>query len=164
MKIMKLSNSLSMITLIFLLGVFAISCNNVSDADIQSDAQEVIASNPELTGVQVLVQNRVATLTGVVQDDAIKTYAENQIAEVNHVTTVINQLQVVPPAPDYTALDNSLNSGIQEALKDHNTVTATVQNGVVTLEGEINERDLPTLMEKINALQAEEIVNNITVK
>ena len=164
MKIMKLSNSLSMITLIFLLGVFAISCNNVSDADIQSDAQEVIASNPELTGVQVLVQNRVATLTGVVQDDAIKTYAENQIAEVNHVTTVINQLQVVPPAPDYTALDNSLNSGIQEALKDHNTVTATVQNGVVTLEGEINERDLPTLMEKINALQAEEVVNNITVK
>lgn len=164
MKIMKLSNSLSMITLIFLLGVFAISCNNVSDADIQSDAQEVIASNPELTGVQVLVQNRVATLTGVVQDDAIKTYAENQIAEVNHVTTVINQLQVVPPAPDYTALDNSLNSGIQEALKDHNTVTATVQNGVVTLEGEINERDLPALMEKINALQAEEIVNNITVK
>lgn len=164
MKIMKLSNSLSMITLIFLLGVFAISCNNVSDADIQSDAQEVIASNPELTGVQVSVQNRVATLTGVVQDDAIKTYAENQIAKVNHVTTVINQLQVVPPAPDYTALDNSLNSGIQEALKDHNTVTATVQNGVVTLEGEINERDLPALMEKINALQAEEIVNNITVK
>jgi osmotically-inducible protein OsmY len=164
MKIMKLSNSLSMITLIFLLGVFAISCNNVSDADIQSDAQEVIASNPELTGVQVSVQNRVATLTGVVQDDAIKTYAENQIAEVNHVTTVINQLQVVPPAPDYTALDNSLNLGIQDALKDHNTVTATVQNGVVTLEGEINERDLPTLMEKINALQAEEVVNNITVK
>ena len=49
-------------------------------------------------------------------------------------------------------------------MKDHNTVTATVQNGVVTLEGEINERDLPTLMEKINALQAEEVVNNITVK
>ena len=161
---MKLSNSLSMITLIFLLGVFAISCNNVSDADIQTDAQEVIASNPELTGVQVSVQNRVATLTGVVQDDALKTYAENQIAEVNYVTTVINQLQVVPLAPDYTALDNSLNSGIQDALKDHNTVTATVQNGVVTLEGEINERDLPTLMEKINALQAEEVVNNITVK
>ena len=70
----------------------------------------------------------------------------------------------MPPAPDYTALDNSLNSGIQDALKDYNTVTATVQNGVVTLEGEINESDLPTLMEKINALQAEEIVNNITVK
>ena len=161
---MKLSNSLSMVTLIFLLGVFAISCNNVSDADIQTEAQEVIQANPELTGIQVSVQNRVATLTGVVQDDAIKTYAENQVAEVNHVATVINQLQVVPPAPDYSALDNSLNSGLQDALKDHSTVTATVQNGVVTLEGEINERDLPALMEKINALQAEEIVNNITVK
>lgn len=161
---MKLSNSLSMVTLIFLLGIFAISCNNVSDADIQSEAQEVIQANPELAGIQVSVQNRVATLTGVVQDDAIKTYAENQVAEVNHVATVINQLQVVPPAPDYSVLDNSLNSGLQDALKDHNTVTATVQNGVITLEGEINERDLPTLMEKINALQPEQIVNNITVK
>jgi osmotically-inducible protein OsmY len=164
MKVMKLSHSLSMVTLIFLLGVFAISCNNVSDADIQTDAQEVLATNPELTGVKVSVQNRVATLTGVVQDDAIKTYAENQVSEVNHVTTVINQLQVLPPAPDYSALDNSLNSGLQEALKDHSTVTATVQNGVITLEGEINERDLPTLMEKINALQPEQVDNNITVK
>lgn len=161
---MKLSNSLPMIILIFLFGVFAISCNNVSDADIQTNAQEVIATNPELTGVQVSVQNRVATLTGVVQDEAIKTYAENQVAEVNHVTTVINEIQVVPPAPDYSALDTSINSGLQDALKDHNTVTATVQNGVVTLEGEINERDLPTLMEKINALQPEQVVNNITVK
>lgn len=161
---MKLSNSLSMVTLIFLLGVFAISCNNVSDADIQTNAQEVITTNPELSGIQVSVQNRVATLTGVVQDEAIKTYAENQIAEVKHVTTVINQIQVVPPAPDYSALDASINTGLQDALKDHETVSATVQNGVITLEGEINERDLPTLMEKINALQPEQIVNNITVK
>lgn len=161
---MKLFHSLSMITLVLLLGIFAISCNKVSDADIQQEAQETINAKPELTGVQISVQNRVATLTGVVQDEALKTYAENQITEVKHVTTVINQLQVVPPAPDYTALDNVLNTGLQDALKDHKAVTATAKNGIITLEGEINEKDLPTLMQKINALQPEQVVNNITVK
>jgi len=161
---MKLFHSLSMVTLVLLFGIFAISCNNVSDADIQQEAQETINANPELTGVQVSVENRVATLTGVVQDEALKTYAENQITELKNVTTVINQIQVVAPAPDYTALDNDLNTGLQDALKDHETVTATAQNGIITLEGEINEEDLPTLMQKINALQPEQVVNNITVK
>lgn len=161
---MKLSNSLSMITLILAISFVAISCNRVSDADIQKNAQETINANPELSGVQVTVLNKVATLTGVVQDDAIKTYAENQVAEVENVESVINQLEVVPPAPDYSVIDSTINAGLQDALKDHKTVTATVQNGVITLEGEIRERDLPTLMQKINALQPEQVVNNITVK
>lgn len=130
----------------------------------KKNAQETINANPELSGVQVTVLNKVATLTGVVQDDAIKTYAENQVAEVENVESVINQLEVVPPAPDYSVIDSTINAGLQDALKDHKTVTATVQNGVITLEGEIRERDLPTLMQKINALQPEQVVNNITVK
>ena len=161
---MKLSNSLSIITLILAISFVAISCNRVSDADIQKNAQETINANPELSGVQITVLNKVATLTGVVQDDAIKTYAENQVAEVENVESVINQLEVVPPAPDYSVIDSTINAGLQDALKDHKTVTATVQNGVITLEGEIRQRDLPTLMQKINALQPEQVVNNITVK
>ena len=161
---MKLSNSLSIITLILAISFVAISCNRVSDADIQKNAQETINANPELSGVQITVLNKVATLTGVVQDDAIKTYAENQVAEVENVESVINQLEVVPPAPDYSVIDSTINAGLQDALKDHKTVTATVQNGIITLEGEIRQRDLPTLMQKINALQPEQVVNNITVK
>lgn len=161
---MKLSYSLSMVTLIMALSIFAVSCNKVSDAEIQRVAQETINSISELEGVQVTVQNKVATLTGIVQDDAIKTYAENQVAQIKHVTTVINQLEVIPPAPDYTALDAAINAGLMDALKDHKTVTATVQNGIITLEGEIKEKDLTTLMQKINALSPEQIVNNLTVK
>lgn len=161
---MKLSHSLSMVTLVLVLGIFAVSCNNVSDADIQREAQETINENPELTGVQVTVQNRVATLTGVVQDEAVKTYAENQVQGVRNVQTVINQLQVAPQAPDYSVLDNTLNTSVQEVTNDYENVTANVQNGVITLEGEINERDLPNLMERINELNSENVVNNITVK
>ena len=161
---MKLSHSLSMVTLVLVLGIFAVSCNNVSDADIQREAQETINENPELTGIQVTVQNSVATLTGVVQDEAVKTYAENQVQGVRNVQTVINQLQVAPQAPDYSVLDNTLNTSVQEVIKDYENVTANVQNGVITLEGEINEKDLPNLMERINELNSENVVNNITVK
>ena len=73
-------------------------------------------------------------------------------------------MEVVPPAPDYTALDAAINAGLADALKDHKTVTATVQNGIITLTGDVNQRDLQTVMEKMNALNPVQVVNNLTVK
>ncbi len=161
---MKVFRLLSMITLIFALGIGATSCNNVKDADIQNNAQTLLNANPDLTGVTVTVQDKVATLTGIVKDDATKAYAESTVAGVENVRSVVNQLEVIPPAPDFSALDASINAGLADALKDHKTVTATVQDGVITLSGEIRERDLPALMQKLNALNPEQIVNNVTVK
>ena len=77
---------------------------------------------------------------------------------------MVNQIEVVPPAPDYSELDAAINAALADAMKDHATVTATVENGVITLTGEIRERDLPTLMQKLNALNPVQIVNNLTVK
>ncbi|MDD4698288.1 MAG: BON domain-containing protein [Fermentimonas sp.] len=161
---MKLLSSLSIFTLILTLGLGAVSCSNVSDADIQSVAQEALNANPDLAGVMVTVQNKVATITGTVQDDATKAYAESTVAGVENVTSVNNQIVVVPPAPDYTALDNAINAALADALKDHPKVTATVQDGVITINGELKESDLPTLMEKLNALNPQQIVNNATIK
>jgi osmotically-inducible protein OsmY len=90
--------------------------------------------------------------------------AESAVAAVENVKSVVNQIQVIPPAPDYTELDAAINAALADALKDHANVTATVQDGVITLNGEIRERDLPTLMEKMNALNPVQIVNNLTVK
>ena len=161
---MKKFSLLSVLMLIITLGIGVTSCKNVSDADIQNAVQEALAANPELSGVTVTVQDKVATLTGVVQDESVKTFAESTVAGVENVNSVINELEVVPPAPDFSALDAVINAGLEDALKDHGTVTAIVQDGVITLEGEIKESDLPVLMQKLNALSPEQIVNNITVK
>lgn len=161
---MKVLRLLSVATLIFALGVGVTSCNQVNDADIQSAAQELLDANPELAGVTVSVQNKVATLTGTVSDDSAKAYAESMVAGVQNVTSVVNQVEVVPPVPDHTALDASINAALPDVLKDHSTVTATVQDGVITLTGEIKESDLQVLMEKLNALNPVQIVNNLTVK
>lgn len=161
---MKVLRLLSVMTFILALGVSVSSCNQVKDADIQSSAQQLLSANPELTGVTVTVLNKVATLTGTVSDESAKAYAENVVTGVQNVKSVVNQLEVVPPAPDYSALDAAINAALPDALKDHDTVTATVQDGVVTLNGEIKEKDLQVLMEKVNALNPVQVVNNLTVK
>ncbi len=161
---MKASRIMTAIALILALGMSVVSCKNVKDADVQNAAQEVVMADPALTGVVVTVQEQIATLTGIVEDEAAKMAAESAVAAVENVKSVVNQIQVIPPAPDYTELDAAINAALADALKDHANVTATVQDGVITLNGEIRERDLPTLMEKMNALNPVQIVNNLTVK
>ncbi|MDD2515495.1 MAG: BON domain-containing protein [Bacteroidales bacterium] len=161
---MKAFRIMTAIALILALGMSVVSCKNVKDADVQNAAQEVVMADPALTGVVVTVQEQIATLTGIVEDEAAKMAAESAVAAVENVKSVVNQIQVIPPAPDYTELDAAINAALADALKDHANVTATVQDGVITLNGEIRERDLPTLMEKMNALNPVQIVNNLTVK
>lgn len=161
---MKAFRIMTAIALILALGMSVVSCKNVKDADVQNAAQEVVMADPALTGVVVTVQEQIATLTGIVEDEAAKMAAESTVAAVENVKSVVNQIQVIPPAPDYTELDAAINAALADALKDHANVTATVQDGVITLNGEIRERDLPTLMEKMNALNPVQIVNNLTVK
>jgi len=161
---MKTFRFMTAITLILALGMSVASCKKVNDADVQKAAQEALATDPALDGVVVTVQEQVATLTGIVENDTAKAAAETAVAAVENVKSVVNQIEVVPPAPDYSELDAAINAALADALKDYTTVTATVQDGVITLTGEIKERDLPTLMEKLNALNPVEIVNNLSVK
>lgn len=161
---MKTFRFMTAITLILALGMSVASCKKVNDADVQKAAQEALATDPALDGVVVTVQEQVATLTGIVEDDAARAAAESAVAAVENVKSVVNRIDVVPSAPDYSELDATINAALADALKDYKTVTATVQDGVITLTGEIKERDLPTLMEKLNALNPVEIVNNLSVK
>jgi len=161
---MKAFRFMTAITLILALGMSVASCKKVNDAEVQKAAQEVLMADPALAGVAVTVQEQVATLTGIVEDDAAKAAAESAVAAVVNVKSVVNNIEVVPPAPDYSELDAAINAALADAMKDHATVTATVENGVINLTGEIRERDLPTLMQKLNALNPVQIVNNLTVK
>lgn len=161
---MKAFRLVSMLALILALGVATTSCKKVKDADVQAAVQTALAANPDLADVSVAVLNQVATLSGTVKDDAAKAYAESTVVAIENVKSVVNNIEVVPPAPDFTAIDAALNAGLADALKDHAKVKAEVKDGVVTLTGEIRKRDLPTLMQKVNALNPQQVVNNITVK
>ena len=140
------------------------ACDNVKDSDLENNATEVLATNPDASNVVVTVVDKVATLSGSVVDDATKSYVESAVQGVKGVKSVVNNIMVVPPAPDYTEMDTTLRMALPDALKDHPTVKAEVRDGVIVLTGEVKEKDLPMVMEKVSALNPLKVENNITVK
>ena len=161
---MKTKKLMSMLSLVLFLGMIFVACDNVKDSDLEQKAIEIIATNPDASDVDVTVIDKVATLSGSVADDATKGYVESSVQGVKGIKSVVNNLMVVPPAPDYTEINATLNAALPDALKDHPTVQAEVKDGIIILTGEVNEKDLPMIMEKVSALNPMKVENNITVK
>lgn len=161
---MKTVKFLSIPLLIFTLGISVMSCKKVKDADLQQEAQTALVTNPDAINVQVAVAEQVATLTGTVKDDATKASVETVVTAVKNIKSVVNNIEIVPPAPDYTQLDAAIQSGLADALKDHSSVIAEVKDGVIKLTGEIQKKDLPTLMQKVSSLNPTSINNQLIIK
>ena len=60
--------------------------------------------------------------------------------------------------------DDELRRGATDATKDFPGVTATVNNGEITLTGTLQRDRLPTLMQSLNSLQPKRINNNLTLQ
>lgn len=161
---MKKVRLMSLLTLFLLIGVGFTACDNVKDSDLEIKAIEAISTNPDAADVDITVIDKVATLSGSVADDATKGYIESTVQDVKGIKSVVNNLMVIPPAPDYSEMDATLNDALPDALKDHPTVQAEVKDGIIILTGEVNEKDLPMIMEKVSALNPLKVENNITVK
>lgn len=68
------------------------------------------------------------------------------------------------PAQVQVSPDDSLTSMAKDAVKDYPNVTATVNNGEVTLTGNITREKLPKLMMAVSAMHPKKINNNLTIK
>lgn len=161
---MKTFKFLSISLLIFALGTSVMSCKKVKDADLQKDAETALAAIPGADMVMVSVTDQVATLIGTVENDGVKTDAVSAVEAVDNIKSVINNIEVTPPAPDYSQLDANIQAGLTDALKDHSGVVAEVKDGVVKLTGEVKEKDLPTLIQKISSLNPISIDNQLSIK
>jgi osmotically-inducible protein OsmY len=80
---------------------------------------------------------------------------------------------VIPPttmptvdtsAPVTTTPETITEAQLKDATKDFPDVTATVNNGEVTLTGTIRRDKLPRLMQSVQALNPKKINNNLTIK
>ncbi|HTM93337.1 MAG TPA: BON domain-containing protein [Flavisolibacter sp.] len=67
-------------------------------------------------------------------------------------------------APVQVSPDDALTKGLQDATKDYPGVSATVNNGEVTLTGTIKKDRLPKLMQSIHALNPKKVNNNLTIQ
>lgn len=140
------------------------------DSDIQAKITQKFTATPELSGVNASVSDGVATLTGEVKDAAAKSRAETDTKDVKGVKSVVNNITVntpPPPPPPVTATssaDSTLSHGVTDATKDYPGVTATVNNGEITLTGSIKRSDLTKLMQTLNTLHPTKINNQLTIK
>jgi osmotically-inducible protein OsmY len=63
-----------------------------------------------------------------------------------------------------TAPDPVSEAQLRDAIKDFPGVTATVNNGEVTLTGTIERDNLSRLMQSVQALNPKKVNNNLTIK
>jgi hypothetical protein len=104
---MKAKGSLVAVVFVLLtLAAFTTGCSQLStrtDAQIASDVQSKINSDPTVTTKQITVQsgNGVVTLSGVVANDTERNIAANDAAQVRGVKTVVNNLTVGYPAAQF---------------------------------------------------------------
>ena len=83
-------------------------------------------------------------------------------------TTINNTMpadtNTMQPAPVQVSPDDSLTTMAKDAVKDYPDVTATVNNGEVTLTGNITREKLPKLMMAVSAMHPKKINNSLTIK
>jgi len=162
---MKLSKVLLAVVISATVGF--ISCSP-KDADIKAAIDAKISATPEMAGAVADVKDGVATISGMVKDDACKAMCEKEIAGIKGVKSVINNCTVIPPppppAPVVIAADDPLTKAVADAIKDHPTVKAEVKDGVITLTGDIKKDELKKLMPLLQSLKPKKVDNKLTVK
>jgi osmotically-inducible protein OsmY len=67
-------------------------------------------------------------------------------------------------APVEISNDDELKRNVSDATKDYPDVTATVNNGVVTLTGKIKRDRLTTLIQSIQSLHPKQVRNDLTIE
>lgn len=158
-------NNISRSLLAFLLvGLLAFTGCKPKDADIEKSLTTALGAYP---GVQVSVKEGVATLSGEVADEATRTAAEAAAKTVKGVKSVTSNLTVPPPpAPVIINPDTTLQETANAAISSLSLakVQASVQEGVITLTGEIKKSELQGLMVKLNELKPKKIENKLTIK
>ncbi|GEO08228.1 BON domain-containing protein [Segetibacter aerophilus] len=86
----------------------------------------------------------------------------------NHATTDVDTTATTPiqsaPAPVEISADDALTTGAKDATKDYPGVNATVNNGEITLTGEIQRSRLQNLMQSLQSLRPKKINNQLTIK
>lgn len=94
----------------------------------------------------------------------IATFSSCKNKKADTTTNTTTPVDTSYTAPVQIAPDDQLSSGVKDATKDFPGVTATVNNGEVTLTGSIKRDRLPTLMQSIHALNPKKVNNNLTIE
>ncbi len=138
---------------------------------LQKDVQDAIKWEPLLNQAQILVtaKDGIITLTGVVNDYAKKSLAENAAKNISGVKAVVEKIEIEFDSSFHKS-DNEIATEIVNNFNwrqlPNDKVKVKVENGWVTLEGELHwnyQREIAkTSVTYVMGVKG--ITNNITLK
>jgi osmotically-inducible protein OsmY len=114
-----------------------------TDADIKRDVELELKWDPDIdaTDIAVSVKDGVVALTGFVRSYAQKTQAERDAKRVSGVVAVANDIEVRLPVlnqrPDPEIARDAVASLKRELPYSYEAIKAVVEDGWVTLEGDL---------------------------
>jgi len=167
MMSMKSKTFLPVFLLVFSLLTTVTGCKKKpDDAALTQSVQTQVQSIP---GVTVSVKEAVATLSGEVESEAQITQAEQAAKNVEGIKSVVNTLTVKPaPVPDPVITfspDDSLRTAVETNFKKYNVsgVTASVQNGEITLTGDVKRAQLQDVIKAANEAKPKKVNNKLNI-
>ena len=132
--------------------------SKVKDDDVRSAVQSAFQSNPETAALMVDVKDGVVTVSGEAKDETAKSKATELATSVKGVRSVQNNVTIAaPPAPVQITPDDPLTSAVKDATKDYPTVTATVNDGVISVSGEIKSTSWKKLKPALDGLKPKKV-------
>lgn len=151
------------ITVLTLAVALFMSACGKSDADLQKAATDKLTAD-KVAGVTVAVKDGVATLTGEVADQTVKSKAEASVKSVEGIKSVTNNCTLKPlPTPPPPSPDKMIQGTVEEGLKKKGItgVTVAVSNGEVTLSGTVDKTKVPEVMMVANEAKPKKVINNL---
>jgi hyperosmotically inducible protein len=124
--------------------------NGFNDARISLEVKLALIADGRTSGFATDVDARdgTVTLSGKVDTDQAKSAADEVAKKIDGVTSVNNQLQVVPDAKrkEVDATDEKITDAIEKAMDTDPSLTdvglsANSNNGVITLDGTVETRE-----------------------
>jgi len=117
----------------------------------------------------------IVTLGGQVASGDQKAQAESLAKSFAGTQVVADQIVVTPAGSEREAkaMNSDLDQGIEKNLdaaliqnEMHHNVNYSVKSGVVTLDGEVNSREMRALAEKLatGVPNVQQVVNNLQIK
>ena len=125
------------------------------DADIRTSVEKALNANGQTSGLSVDVREGVATINGQVADEAAKSSVTSTASGVKGVKSVQNN--VVVSAPVVITPDDPLTSAVRDATKDFPGATATVNDGVISVTGELSAADWKRLKMSLDGLNPKRV-------
>ena len=162
---MNLKNLLTVVVLSGSLAFATVSCKSkVSDADLRAKVESSISSNP---GVTVDVKEGVVTLSGTVATEDERMAIENSAksADSKGVKSVVNNIVVNAPQIEINSNDVDLKAKVVDATKDFPTISTTVNAGVITVTGTLEQARVQVLKQSLDALSPKRVdMSSLVIK